>query len=74
VVFHDVPYSIDVARDFSIKSVGSSRKNFDSLILVLSQKKSSIDKPTKNDIFDVASLCRITIFVDHKKFYLIQVE
>lgn len=74
VVFPDVPYSIDVARDFSIKAVDASRKNFDSLILVLSQKKSSIDKPTKNDVFDVASLCRITNFIDQKKFYRIQVE
>ena len=75
VVFPNVsPYSIDVARDFSMKAVDSSKKNFDSLILILSQKKSSIDKPTKNDVYDVASLCRIVDFVDQKKFYRIKIE
>ena len=75
VVFPNVsPYSIDVARDFSIKAVDSSKKNFDSLILVLSQKKPTVDKPTKNDVYDVASLCHITDFIDQKKFYRIKIE
>lgn len=75
VVFPNVSsYSIEVARDFSMKAVDSSKKDFDSLILVLSQKKSSIDKPTKNDVYDVASLCRIVDFIDQKKLYRIKIE
>lgn len=75
VVFPNISsYSIEVARDFSMKAVDSSKKDFDSLILVLSQKKSSIDKPTKNDVYDVASLCRIVDFIDQKKLYRIKIE
>ena len=68
------PYLIAAARDFSMKAVDSNRQNFGSLILVLQQKKSSIDKPTEKDVYDVASLCHTTEFTDQKKFYRIKIE
>ena len=72
VVFPYSPCSIEAARDFSMRAIEASRKEADSLILIVVQKNPSIDKPTKDDIYDVASLCRISSFLDQKRFYRIK--
>ncbi|MCQ2795884.1 MAG: endopeptidase La [Bacilli bacterium] len=74
IVFPYNPCSIEAARDFSMRAIEASRKETDSLILIVVQKNPATDKPTKNDVYDVGSLCRIQAFVDQKKFYRIKVN
>lgn len=74
IVFPYNPCSIEAARDFSMRAIEASRKETDSLMLVVVQKNPSTDKPTKEDVYDVGSLCRIQAFIDQKKFYRIKVN
>ena len=74
IVFPYNPCSIEAARDFSMRAIEASRKETDSLMLIVVQKNPATDKPTKNDVYDVGSLCRIQAFVDQKKFYRIKVN
>jgi len=73
VVFPYNPVSIEAARDFSMRAIEASRKSADSLMLIVVQKNPTVDSPKKEDIYGVASLCRIVAFVDQKKFYRIKV-
>ncbi|MCQ2792340.1 MAG: endopeptidase La [Bacilli bacterium] len=74
VVFPYNPCSIEAARDFSMRAIEASRKETDSLILIVVQKNPATDKPSKDDIYEVGSLCRIQAFVDQKRFYRIKVN
>ncbi|MCQ2795146.1 MAG: endopeptidase La [Bacilli bacterium] len=74
VVFPYNPCSIEAARDFSMRAIEASRKETDSLILIVVQKNPATDKPNKEDVYDVGSLCRIQAFIDQKKFYRIKVN
>jgi len=74
VVFPYNPCNIEAAREFSMKAIDVSRKDADSLILIIVQKKPDTDKPTKEEVYEVGSLCRITSFIDQKKFYRIKVN
>ncbi len=74
IVFPYNPCSIEAARDFSMRAIEASRKETDSLLLIITQKNPTVDKPTKDDVFATGSLCRIQAFVDQKKFYRIKVN
>ncbi|MCQ2753299.1 MAG: endopeptidase La [Bacilli bacterium] len=74
VVFPYNPCSIEAARDFSMKAIDASRKEADSLLLVVVQKDPTTDKPGKDEVYQVGSLCRIVSFLDQKRFYRIKVN
>jgi len=74
VVFPYNPCSIEAARDFSMRAIEASRKEADSLIIIVTQKSATIDKPTKDDVYEIGALCRITSFVDQKRFYRIKIN
>lgn len=65
---------IDAGRDFSIKAINSSRDNNSSLLLVVSQKDSSVNVPTQKDIYSVGTLCRIVSYSDMKNYVRIRVQ
>lgn len=50
---------IQVGREFSVNAVEVSRKQNDSLIFAVVQKSIETDNPTKEDVFEYGSLCRI---------------
>jgi len=64
---------IDAGRDFSVKAINASREQNSSLLLVVSQKDPAIDNPTKNDLYQIGTLCRITSFSDMKSYVRIRV-
>ena len=73
VAFPNLTFVIEIARDFSICAIEeASKKN--NYILVLTQKKSNIDKPTKDEIYDIGTLCKIIEFSEQKKFYRVKFE
>ena len=73
VLFPNNPTTIEAARPFSMKAIDASKKEANSLILVVVQKNPGVDNPSRSDIYDVATLARIVSFQDQKKFYRIKV-
>lgn len=64
---------IDAGRDFTIKAANISLSQNDSLIIVVSQKNSNVEVPTGKDIYDVATLSRITSVSEAKNYLRIRV-
>ncbi len=64
---------MDVARDFTVNAVKQALKANDALILVVSQKNANIERPTENDLYHVATLCRIVASTDTKNFLRIRI-
>ncbi len=75
LVFPSMSESIDVGRAFSVKAVDEAKETTNSLILVTAQKDSNMEeiKNPSEDLFMVASLCRITSLIKKPDFYQIRV-
>lgn len=65
---------IDAAREMSMKAIIASKETASSLLFVTCQTEQDVEFPTSDQIFSVATLCRIVSFTDNKDFYRIRVN
>ena len=65
---------IDAARSFSKAAIEASRDTGSSLLFITSQLDPETENPQKDDIFDVATLCRIVSFSDNGDYYRVRVS
>ncbi len=75
LVFPSMSESIDVGRAFSVKAVDEAKETTNSLLLVTAQKDPNMEeiKNPNEDLFEIASLCRITSLIKKPDFYQIRV-
>ncbi len=64
---------VDAGRDFSIKAINASRDYNCSLLLISSQKDSSVENPTEKDIYSVGTLAKIASYSDMKGYVRIRI-
>ena len=62
VIFPNMAEEIEVARPFSVKAVERAKKETNNLIFVVSQKSSDVANPTKDDIYNIGTMCRIVSY------------
>ncbi len=65
---------IDAARSFSKAAIEASRDTGSSLLFITSQLDPETENPQKDDIFDIATLCRIVSFSDNGDYYRVRVS
>ena len=73
LVFPTCDSLIEAGRPFSMKAIKASKEG-SSMLVVASQKSPDLDSPTENDIFEIATIARITTFSDLGNFYRIHVS
>ncbi|MGL5268507.1 MAG: endopeptidase La [Spiroplasma sp.] len=60
-VFPSVEVELEVGRVKSIAAINEAKQNFNSQMILLSQKDPKIESPKSNDIYHVGTLCDVTI-------------
>ena len=74
VLFPGQESTIDVGRAKSIHAIKEAEAYFDSHVWVVCQRDIMIDNPTREDLYDVGTLCKIKRVKDKKGFQLVTVE
>lgn len=74
VVFPNNPSTIQASRSKTLAAIQAGRRDFDSLVIVVSQKNATIDEPQVKDIYDVGTLCRITSATPLKDYTRLRVQ
>ncbi len=64
---------VDAGRDFSIKAINASRDLNSSLLLITSQKDSSVEAPSDKDVYSVGTLAKIVSYSDMKGYVRIRI-
>lgn len=64
---------VDAGRDFSIKAINASRDLNSSLLLITSQKDSSVETPSDKDVYSVGALAKIVSYSDMKGYVRIRI-
>ena len=65
---------LDAGRDFTISAINTSMDKYDSVLIVVAQKDSKLNNPTKDDIYQVGTLCTITSYSDLKTYVRVRVS
>ncbi|MDQ7983083.1 MAG: endopeptidase La [Spiroplasma sp.] len=60
-VFPSVEMELDIGRAKSVAAINEAKNNFNSQIVLVSQKDPKIDNPKLSEIYHVGTLCNITI-------------
>lgn len=65
---------IDAGRPISVNAIYASKDGSDGLIIVTSQKDSSVENPEINDLYLVGTICRIVSVTDKTNLVKIRIE
>ena len=68
VLFPNQIQPIEAGRPFSVVAIDEAHRNYNDLILVVSQKSPEVDEPTREDFYSFGVLGRISNLQVNKKY------
>ena len=74
IVFPGNQKVIEAGRDFSIKAINAAKEEADSLIFLTTQRSSSVEQPTSDDLYNIGVLARIVSFTERQNSVKVRVE
>ncbi|MBQ9037412.1 MAG: endopeptidase La [Erysipelotrichaceae bacterium] len=72
IIFPNQDVVIDVGRPLSVNAMNKARSDYDSLVLVVTQKDIMVDDPAPEDMYSFGTLCSIKHVRDDKQVYKVK--